>query len=165
MHPGWQQEHNPQRPVAGDSARLIVKPPAEDLAYRFINQIALHRLGRLVEDLVVTNRAAQLDILGVCPHQWTSRSGRLAAKKFQRRNVGGVPNLFGQQSAVPSGGVFNDGEKCLSLVAVPAREGIMGTLSGEQGPCATDAAAIQAAAIFMFAIAVALVPIPPPAPR
>ena len=80
VHAAGREQNDPQGFVARDAARFVVESPAEDLPDVFIHQIALHRLRRLVEDLAVTNRAPQLDVLGMSPDQRASGAGRLSAK-------------------------------------------------------------------------------------
>src|ERR1700733_9364604 len=160
MPPGRSEQHNPQRLVAGNAACLVVKPPTEDSAHMLINQITLDGLWRLVKNPVVTNGTAQLYIFRVGPDQWASGTGGLAAKELERGNVGDVPDLFGQEAALPGGRIFHYGKKCLCLVAVPGRQGVMGALSGKQRPRAANARPVEGGAIFMLTVAVSVVAIP-----
>ena len=160
VHAPRRQQHDAQSLVARNAARLVVEPPAEDLPHMFLDQIALHGLRRLIEDLAVANRAAQLDVFRMRPHQRTSRAGGLAAKKFQRRNVGRIPDLFGKQTALSRSGILHHGQQRLGLIAMSGGESVVRALSGQQGPGAADAGAIKGGAVFVLAIAVAVVAIP-----
>ena len=129
MHSPGSEQNDAQRFVSGDAASFVVESPAEDLADMFIDKISLHGLRRLVEDLVVANRAAKLYVFCVGPDQRAGGAGGLAAEKFERRNVCGVPDLFGKEAACIDGGILDDGEQRLGFVTVSASESVMGALS------------------------------------
>src|ERR1017187_328079 len=105
-------------------------------------------------------RAAQLYVFGVGPDWRAGCAGGFTAKKLERRDVGGVPDLFGKQAALSCGRVFDDGEQCFGLIGVPGCERVMAALSGEQGPRASYARPVEGGAIFVFPVAVAVVAIP-----
>src|ERR1700689_3507371 len=129
--------------VARDGADFIIKPPAAVWAAMFINQIALYGLRRLGENLVVPHRGGHFVVLGVGPDEGAGGAGGLAAKEFECRNVGSVPDLLRKQAAVPYGGVFHDGQECFRLIAMAARQCIVCALSSEQRPRAADARAVE----------------------
>src|SRR5580700_1152318 len=99
VHQRWSEQHKAQLFIAGHGAGLVVEPPAENLPYGFLHQVALYGLRRLVENPPVAQGTPQLHILGMSPNQWTSRTRGLAAEKLQRWNIVAVPDLLGEQPA------------------------------------------------------------------
>ena len=67
--------------------------------------VALDRLGRHVEDAAVAQRPAQLDVLGVRPHQRHGRAGGPAEEQLALGNVRRVPDLLGDQAALVGEGL------------------------------------------------------------
>src|ERR1700722_14032299 len=157
--PGIEQD-DAERFISEDAAGFVVESPAENLTDMFIDQITLDRLRRLVEDLVVANRTAKFYVFGVGPHQWAGGASGLSAEKFERGNVGSIPDLFGKEAAVSAGGIFHHCEERLGFVTVSASESVMTALAGEQGPGASDAGTVEGRAVFVFAVAVAVIAIP-----
>src|SRR5579862_5470401 len=125
-----------------------------------VDDITLDGLRRLVENLAITNRPPQFDVLRMSPDQWTGRAGWLAAKQFEGGNIGRVPYLLGQQTALSRRGIFHYGEQGFGFIAVPGGQSIMGALSCEQRPGTANAGAIEGGTIFVFAIPVAVIAIP-----
>jgi hypothetical protein len=53
--------------------------------FLLFDYVTLERLGRLIEDLLAVQRAAQLDVLGMRPNQRISRNGQLKPMKARLR--------------------------------------------------------------------------------
>src|SRR5579872_5131348 len=101
------EENDSQFFVARNGAGFVVESPAKDLTGGFFNQITLSGLRGLVEDPIVPQRTAKLDVLGVRPYERTSGAARLATEEFERGDIVGIPDLLGQQTAVTAGAVFH----------------------------------------------------------
>src|SRR5258708_15660713 len=81
------------------AAALVVEAPLPVHRPALLHAVTLHGLRRLIENLAVFERTHQLDVLRMRPHQRARRTGGFAEKKFARGDVGGVPDLFGQEAA------------------------------------------------------------------
>src|SRR5579872_3696435 len=53
----------------GHNAAFIVESPLPVNCFALFDTITLHRLRRLVKNLAIFQRAHQLDVLRMCPHQ------------------------------------------------------------------------------------------------
>src|SRR5437588_4753943 len=109
VNPRRGEQNDTEGFVARDAARLIVESPAKDLADVFVHQISLHGLRGLVEDLAIADRTPEFDVFRMAPDQGASRAGGFSAEQFKRWNVGAVPDLLGQQAAVPDRAILHHG--------------------------------------------------------
>ena len=57
----------------------------------------------------------------------------LASEQLKRRNVGGVPDLFGKQSAVSGRRILDHREQSFGFVAMSCRQRIVGALPASSG--------------------------------
>src|SRR5579863_2692921 len=100
MHASGRKHHDTKGLIARNTSGLVIESPAKDLPHMLFLQVALHGLRRLIENLSIVNRASQLDVLRVRPHQRTCGSGGLSAKQFEGWNIRGIPNLLGKQATL-----------------------------------------------------------------
>jgi len=121
--------------------------------------IALHRLRRGVEHAPVRQGATQLDVLGVSPHERHGRPRRLGEEELPLRDVGGVPDLLGQEAAFV-GERRERIEERLRLVAPARGELVVRALGGEQRPRTPSADPVEGGAVLVLAVAIAVVAMP-----
>ncbi len=148
---------------AGERAAFVVHPPAGIGRAHAFDLIAPVGLRRHVEDPLVTQRAQQLDVLGMGPDQRHRRSRGPAAEELALGQVVAVPDLLGQQMPV-AGEAFERAQQRLGAGSVAGGEFVMRALAGEQRPGPADSGAVEGRPVRMLAIAVAIVA-PPARPR
>src|ERR1700722_20397338 len=83
MNAAGNQQHNPQGAIARNAASLVVESPSKNLAHMFLDLVTLNGLRRLIKDAAIPDRAPQLYVLGVCPHQRAFRPCGFAANQFE----------------------------------------------------------------------------------
>src|SRR4029450_10553330 len=126
---------------------------------RWVDEVPPPGLRRAVEDLAISERPAQLQVLGVRPHERHRRAGRAPEEQLPLRNIGAVPDLLWEQTAVAREGL----ERLRQLFGrTPAsrRQLVVGGLAGAQWPRAADAGPVERRAVGVFAVAVTLVSVP-----
>src|SRR5258706_14715630 len=160
MHQRRSQQYDAQFLVSRDGSGLVVESPSKDLPRWFFDQIALYRLRRLVENLAIAQRAAQLYIFGMCPNQRTGRTGWLTPEKFQVGDVVGIPDLLGKQATIADGAVLHHRQQGLRFFWAPRGQFVMSTFAGQQRPGAADASAVESRAILVLAVSVTVVAVP-----
>src|SRR5207249_1941678 len=97
-------------------------------------KIALGDRRQLVEYFLVPNRAQQLDILGMGPYQRHGGAARFSKKHENRRDIGLVPDLFGQHEATTGtdGEFFHGGNQRPDFAA--SRQFVMSAFAGQERP-------------------------------
>ena len=122
------QRAGPCRPAtpgaAGRSARSVRRTG-------LLHEVALHRLRRHVEDLSVVQGAAQLDVLGMRPHQ---RHGRPRAGRGTARSGMSCASQTCSGSRPLSLAKTPGRAAVLGLVLPAGRQLVVGALAGQQRP-------------------------------
>src|SRR5258705_12543857 len=160
MHRGLGQRLHAERSTGGHRAHLVVETPDDVTGRgRFFSEVPLNGLRRPVEDLTVSKRPAQLQVLGVRPHEWHRGAGRLPEEQLPLRNVGAVPDLLGKKTTVAREGL----ERLRQLFGgarTSSRQLVVGALASEERPGAADADAVERWAVGVYAVAVTLIAMP-----
>src|SRR5271166_3057969 len=94
------------------------------------------------------------------PHQRARGARGLAAEKFERGDIRGVPNLLGDRAALPDGGKFDHGKQSLRLVRMPRGKCVVSAFPGEKRPGTADSGSVKRRAVFVLPVTVAVVAVP-----
>src|SRR5690348_13443900 len=159
VHHAGLQQNDAKSLAAGHSPRLVVEAPAKILPRSLFHDITLERLRRLIENFPHPQRASQLDVLGVGPHQGSRRPGGASAKQLSGGDVLLVPYLLGNQSPLLRE-IFHRLQEGAGNIGTTRSEFVEGALSGQQRPRPSNAGAVKRRSVFVFSIAVAVVAIP-----
>src|ERR1700679_3521149 len=97
------------------------------------NSFLLRRLKNQIKNSSLANRAKELDVFGVCPEQWYSRTSRTPTLEMLLRAVIFVPDLLGKEMS-RCGEAFQPANV---LPRIPPRgQFVMTPFSRKQGPAA-----------------------------
>src|SRR4029079_11045396 len=102
---------------------------------------------------------AQFDVLGMRPHERHGRTGRVSDEQPSIGNVGAVPDLL-REKAVLTRERLHGVRKLLRDVSAPGGELVVGTLTRQQRPCATDAGSVEGPAVGVLTVPVTLIAVP-----
>ena len=98
------------------------------------------------------------------PHERHGRTGGVADEELALGNVGAVPDLLREKTAL-AGDRFHSPGKFLSDVRSAGRKFVVCAFARQQRPCATDPRAVKGFTVCMFAVRVALIAMPGRTPR
>src|SRR5438477_10120200 len=141
MHHRGAERLHPQGAASAHDACLVGRGPDRVTRLDLLTHVTLVRLIRHVEDHAVVQRAHQLYILGMRPHEWHRAASRTAIEKFALRHVIAIPDLLGEHAAV-TGLRPHDAEQAHSRFGPTPSELVMRALAGEQWPAAANAHAV-----------------------
>ena len=94
----WSGQEQPQRVTLCHFADFMVESPERIFAGYLMPGVALRRLRRHIEDIPVSQGAAQFQIFGVRPDERHGRAGWFAEEQFAFGDVGSIPGLFWEQT-------------------------------------------------------------------
>src|SRR5688572_1206285 len=159
MHNRGRERLDPERPARRHGADLVIETPDDKGRCDLVYEVAFDGLRWPVEDLAVAQRSTQFDVLGMCPDERHRGPGRMADGQLPVRNVGAVPHLLRQETALARKRFHCIGELA-SHVGTASGELVVATLASQERPAATDSRAVEWSAIGVFAVSIALISMP-----
>ena len=159
MHDGGGEGLDAEGCAGRHRAHLVVEAPDDAMRRRLVDEVPLHGLGRPIEHVPVSKGPAQLEVLGMGPHERPGRAGRLPDEQFALRNVGGIPDLLGQQTAL-AGERLERLRQLIGDVRAAGGELVVGALAGQERPRAPDAGSVERSAVGVLAVSVTLIAMP-----
>src|SRR5687767_13230962 len=84
------------------SPHLVVESPGEMRRRRAVGDVSLNGLRRPIEDVASSNRPAQFQVFRVRPDEWARRACCVPDEELAAGNVGAVPDLLREETAITS---------------------------------------------------------------